>query len=153
MTTDRRELVAARLLVIAKSIVGDTRAFRNVTNISGKTAPAIVIWDGDETASPSRGGKDPKTVEMSPEIRIICEDTASNIGAILNGLRIRMIYAIQNDAELVSCIGGGNPPGRGGIGAIVYQGCNHALEAGRKIEGELLLSFLVRYELVHAELG
>lgn len=153
MSTDRRELIAARLLTLAAGIVGATRAVRNATNVSGKSSPAIVVWDGDEAPVTTRGGTDPQTIELMPEIRILAEDAAADIGATLNGLRRQMIYAVQADTTLAGYAGAGAGPGRGGKGMVSYQGCQHALEAGRKIEGELSLTFVIRYELIHDELA
>lgn len=147
--TDHRELIAARLLAIAAGLVGATRAARNVPTITAKTSPAIVIWDGDEDAQTDHGEGMAQAIELRPEIRILLEAPATSIGTTLNGLRLQLIAAIVGDATLLAACGGS---GRGRA-RIVYQGCSHAIEAGRKVEGEISLNFSFRYTLLTSDLS
>jgi hypothetical protein len=149
MSRDRREEIAARLLLIAQGLVGPDRAFRNETSVTAKTAPALVVWDGDETTPTEAGEADPQPVELRPEIRILYEASAASIGTAINALRLQVLRAVLSDADLLAACSASARGRR----RIIYVGCGPGLEAGRRVEGELSLNFLFRYRLVADELA
>jgi len=141
--TDRRELILARLLEIAKGIEGIAAAFRNRDEISEKQRPAIVILDADEasddadpTARPTRS---PRRVAMTPEIYILLGSKPEDLGTAINALRARLVTAVLTDSALLSIIGSN--------GDIRYEGCATALARGRSMEGEMGVSFSFTYVL------
>jgi hypothetical protein len=141
--TDRREMILARLLEIARNVEGIVTAFRNKDEIGEKQRPAIVILDADEAADDadpaSRPSRAPRRISMTPEIYIMLGMKPEHIGTSINMLRARLIKAILADAEL-SLIAGSN-------GDIRYEGCATALARGRTMEGEMGVSFSFAYVL------
>jgi hypothetical protein len=145
---DRREMILARLLEIARGVDGIAAAFRNRDEIGEKQRPAIVILDADEAADDAdpglRPARSPRRVAMTPEIYIMLGAKPEHIGTSINTLRARLIKAILADAEL-SLITGSN-------GDIRYEGCATALARGRTMEGEMGVSFSFAYVLRPDEL-
>lgn len=145
---DRRELILARLLEIARGVDGIESAFRNRDEIGEKQRPAIVILDADEAADDGDPGARParssRRVAMTPEIYIMLGAKPEHIGTSINTLRARLIKAILTDTEL-SLIVGSN-------GDIRYEGCATALARGRTMEGEMGVSFSFAYVLRPDEL-
>lgn len=146
--TDKRELILVRLLEIAGSIEGVTFAGRNKTKLTDLIRPAIVIFDADETSDdrakdrgrPSHG---PNLVGMNPEILLLVGGTPEEVGATLNGYRVKLVKAVLNDATLKQLTVNGD---------IVYEGCATALAIGRSMEGEMGISFTFTYFLKPSEL-
>ena len=146
--TDRREMILARLLVIAKGIDGIAAAFRNRDEISEKQRPAIVILDADEAADDSdpsgRPSRSPRRVAMTPEIYILLGSKPEDLGTAINALRARLVTAVLTDDQLISLVGSN--------GDIRYEGCATALARGRSMEGEMGVSFSFAYVLRPQEL-
>ncbi len=146
--TDRRELILARLLEIAKGIEGIAAAFRNRDEISETQRPCIVILDADEAADDadpgSRPARAPRRIGMTPEIYIMLGTRPEALGTGINQLRARLIRAVLTDPDLGHLTGPS--------GAIRYEGCATALARGRTMEGEMGVSFTVSYVLRPDEL-
>lgn len=146
--TDRREMVLARLLEIARGIEGIAAAFRNKDEISEKQRPAIVILDADEAADDadptSRPSRSPRRVAMTPEIYILLGAKPEELGTVINTLRARLVKTILADAQLAGIIGSN--------GYVRYEGCATALARGRSMEGEMGVSFSFAYVLRPEEL-
>ncbi len=148
--TDRREQIAARLVEIAEGIVG--RVGRNAKEMTGRTSPAIVVWDGDEGAEADgsagrRPVNAPVMVDMMPELRILHEQPADDIGTALNALRIEVIKAVIADA-----VSGGLRSIIGSNGWVRYEGLSTEMAPGRQMEGSMGVRFIVHYPLIPAEL-
>ena len=149
--TDRREQIIQRLVAIATTVVA--RIARNDTTITGKTGNAIVIWDGDEAvdaeAQPMRRRADaPLLVEMTPELRILREEPAADLGTSLNTLRLSVISAVITDA-----LNGGTLATLVGTnGHVRYDGLSTEMMPGRALEGALGVRFNIRYPLIFSEL-
>jgi hypothetical protein len=141
--TDRREMILARLLEIARGIEGIAAAFRNRDEISEKQRPAIVILDADEAADDadpaSRPTRSPRRVAMTPEIYILLGAKPEDLGSVINSLRARLVSAVLTDAMLLSIVGSN--------GDIRYEGCATALARGRSMEGEMGVSLSFTYVL------
>ena len=141
--TDRREMILARLLEIARGIEGIAAAFRNRDEISEKQRPTVVILDADEAADdadPSqRPSRSPRRVAMTPEIYILLGSRPENLGTAINALRARLVKAVLTDSTLLSIVGSN--------GDIRYEGCATALARGRSMEGEMGVSFSFTYVL------
>ena len=146
--TDRREMILARLLEIAKGIDGVTAAFRNRDEISEKQRPAIVILDADEAADDAdpaqRPSRSPRRVAMTPEIYILLGAKPEDLGTAINRLRARLVSAVLTDEQLIALVGSN--------GDIRYEGCATALARGRSMEGEMGVSFSFTYVLRPEEL-
>jgi hypothetical protein len=153
VSTDRREQITARLAWIAAGITGVAKVGRNVLELSGRSRPAIVVWDGDETveAPPTRLPADaPMLATMSPECRILAAADESDIGTALNLLRAAAVKAILADA--VATDAGSLGTIVGANGAVRYLGCTTELLRDRTLAGELALHFEITYVLKPAEL-
>lgn len=143
MSEDKRETILARLLVVAESIVGAGKAFRNTLQVPENVRPAILILDADEEADESgydrgRPAFGPAIVMLSPEIHLLLGDDQEDVGTALNALRAQVIKAIVTDASLVAaCL----------KGDIRFQGFATGLSAGRLMEAQGLLSMGFRYML------
>ena len=146
--TDRREMVLARLLEIARGIEGIFAAFRNKDEISERQRPAIVILDADEAADDadpsSRPSRAPRRVAMTPEIYILLGAKPEELGSVINVLRARFVKSVLGDSQLGSIVGSN--------GDIRYEGCATALARGRSMEGEMGVSFSFTYVLRPEEL-
>lgn len=146
--TDRREMVLARLLEIARGIEGIAAAFRNKDEISEKQRPAIVILDADEAADDadpvSRPSRAPRRIAMTPEIYILLGAKPEELGTVINTLRARLVKTILADAQLAGIVESN--------GDIRYEGCATALARGRSMEGEMGVSFTFAYVLRPEEL-
>lgn len=158
MSTDRRELICARLLTLAQGIPGINQAVRNQVDETARTGPKIVIWDGDEAVSVQKPGGyravgATAIVELTPEIRICVEGSAANVGAALNGLRLALVAAIYADGAVANQTVAGTLANLFGTnGDLRYDGCTNQLERGQRVEGRLSLQFAITYPLIAAEL-
>lgn len=153
--TDRRELILSRLFVICQSFSPDTvperRIFRNRTNITGKSGPAIVLMDGPEepTREPTarRAGKvvQVSNIVMLPKIQLFDCGKSEEIGPKLNALRIAMIIKVEDDTPLIKI--GGNS-----FGLVQYIGCEPEIETGEQAEGRIDVKFAISYPLIGSEI-
>ncbi len=140
---DVREEILARLFAIAAEVPGVAMAGRNRVGLSETARPAVVVLDADEAAEEDeprgRPGHAPQLVVMTPELFVLAGAPAAEIGAELNGFRRRIVRRVLTDATLLSLAGPN--------GFVRYAGCATALAAGRSMEGEMSLSFAIRYVL------
>jgi hypothetical protein len=146
---DTREEILARLVVIAAEVPGIAMAGRNRTGLSETARPAIVVLDADEAAEEeeeraSRPGYAPQLVVMTPELFVLAGKPAAGIGAELNAFRRRLVRRVLSDVTLLGLTGPN--------GFVRYAGCATALAAGRSMEGEMSLSFAIRYILRPTEM-
>jgi hypothetical protein len=147
--TDRREDILARLVVIGAGVLGIVQCKRNVIDITELKRPAIIIFDGDEEAAeiqfrPGHGGMAPNLVTMTPSMNILLSDISENVGTALNNLRAELIYSVLSDGDLDAICG---PNGH-----VRYTASATGMNAGRKIEGEIGVSFAITYPLIPSEL-
>jgi hypothetical protein len=140
---DKRERILARLLQIAAGVEGVNKAWRNRGRLSETARPAIVILDADETAEETdpagRPSNSPRRVVMTPEQYLLLSDTPENVGAAINLMRSRYLYAVLTDATLRAIVGT--------TGEIRYEGCATGLAEGRSMEGEMGVSISFRYAM------
>lgn len=155
MTTDRRELIAARLLALAAAIPGVTEAVRNKIGVTAKTGPRIVVWDGDERVIVQKPTSSLKSVgssvivEMTPEIQILAEDSSVSVGSRVNAIRLLLLAAITQDALYANRNTAGTLASLlGDNGDLRYEGCGTQLERGQRLEAELRLNFAIVYPLM-----
>ena len=145
---DLREEILARLVAIAAEVPGIAMAGRNRIGLSETARPAIVVLDADEAAEEeeraSRPGHAPQLVVMTPELFVLAGKPAAEIGAELNAFRRRIVRRVLTDGPLLGLAGPN--------GFVRYAGCATALAAGRSMEGEMSLSFAIRYVLRPVEM-
>ncbi|TCN30341.1 hypothetical protein [Sinorhizobium americanum] len=140
---DPRELILARLAVVAATVEDIRKVKRNEFSQDETVLPLAVILDGDETADErdpvSRPPTAPRIMTMTPEIYLIVADKATTVGTKVNLMRSRFINAVANDAELAAL----TKDREGGR----YEGAASGLSRGRSMIGEVGLSFSFRYVL------
>jgi hypothetical protein len=146
---DLREEILARLVAIAAEVPGVATAGRNRVGLSETARPAVVVLDAYEAAEEeeertSRPGHAPQLVVMTPELFVLAGKPAAEIGAELNAFRRRIVRRVLTDGPL---LGLACPNG-----FVRYAGCATALAAGRSMEGEMSLSFAIRYVLRPVEM-
>ena len=145
---DRREAILARMLELAEGVAGVTTAKRNQLAIDDLALPAILIFDGDETAQDSDPGRrlptTPRRVDMHPVITILVEATGATVGTTLNGFRAAYLKAMAQDETLV-----GFTHDRVGFR---YEGSTPVVQEGRAVEGAMQLNVSFTYILKPAEL-
>ena len=145
---DLREEILSRLAAIAAEVPGVVSAGRNRVALSDTARPAIIVLDADEAAEEeeraSRPGFAPQLVVMTPELFVLAGKPAAEIGAELSAFRRRIVRRVLTDAPLLGLAGPN--------GFVRYAGCATALAAGRSLEGEMSLSFAIRYVLRPMEL-
>ena len=104
--------------------------------------------DADEAAEEmeraSRPGHAPQLVVMTPELFVLAGKPAAEIGTELNAWRRRILRRVLTDGPLLGLAGPN--------GFVRYAGCATALAAGRSMEGEMSLSFAIRYVLRPVEM-
>lgn len=146
--TDRREAILARLLAVAQSIAGIVKAARNVTELSEAQRPAIILFDGtesaDDTDPKARPGNAPRLITMSPQFEITLGAASEDIGTALNVLRAALMKAVMTDATIAGLV-----LDREGTR---YQGASFGAEGGRVAEGSMQLDFTFTYVLRPDEL-
>lgn len=144
-STDRRELILARLEVALAGVSGVKTVYRNRLDIPESKRPAVVILDADETVASTApegrgraGGPPPMVMEMTPEIYLLAGPQRSdeNVGTLINTLRINLIRAVLSDDSLLSLCKDGD---------INYLGFATGLAFGRSMEAEAGLQFAFRY--------
>lgn len=145
---DVREEILARLVAIGTQVPGIVSAGRNRVALSETARPAIIVLDADEAAEEddraSRPGQAPQLVVMTPELFVLAGKPAAEIGAELNAFRRRIVRRVLTDGPLLGLAGPN--------GFVRYAGCATALAVGRSMEGEMSLSFAIRYVLRPMEL-
>jgi hypothetical protein len=145
---DVREEILARLVAIAAEVPGVVLAGRNRVALSETARPAIIVLDADEAAEEDetrgRPAASPQLVVMTPELFVLAGRPAAEIGAELNAFRRRIIRRVLTDVTLLGLAGPN--------GFVRYAGSATALAAGRSLEGEMSLSFAIRYVLRPMEL-
>ena len=146
---DRREAILAQLLIVLKTVQGVPHVFRNRLDLSERQRPAIIILDSDEVveaggSAQGRSPRAPSVVSMTPEIFIVLQDSAGEVGNELNILRARVLRAILSDSTLKTLTGPN--------GSIRYEGCATGLSRGRNMEGEMGVSIAFQYPLIISEL-
>jgi len=146
---DRREEILARLVVIAETIPGITRAARNRQDVSGAARPAIIVTDGHEVCQPPPNGSRPTTapslVDMTPEIVILYSAKAEDVGTGINALRLALIKAILGDTDLQNSTGTN--------GFIRYDGMLNELTRAKDVAAETNVNFTLSYPLIVSELS
>lgn len=138
---DPRELILARLVVIADTVPGIRKTFRNQITINDDEMPAITVLDGDERADETdpadRGPKGPRRMIMMPQVLIYLPKKATLIGTGLNGFRALLIDAVANDSTLTEMT-----TKKRGARLMATQ---TALAWGRSMLGEMGVSFAIPY--------
>ena len=156
--TDRREIVMARLAILAAGVSGVTKVARNQEEITGlETGAAVVIWEGDEavaTEAPHRRPPNaPMMIETTAEVQIKAGRPSETIGSTLNAIRAALIKAILQDALDSQS---GVPASLGA--AVVTNGSvkcfngSTALARGRAMQGSVSLGCMITYPLILSEL-
>lgn len=144
---DKREEILERLLAIVKTVDGVKNAARNRASWDQDERTAVAVMDGSESVVSPKGvppGRGPQManslVDMSPEIYLLPQTQGpqnDTVGTLQNTLRLNIINAIGNDAELKSLLGSN--------GMMAYAGCDTDLRAGGALHGLMRLDFKFRY--------
>jgi len=142
---DNREAILTRLLAVLKSVAGADNAYRNQISVPEKKVKdgALILLDADEEPEESAYGRKrpattPVIVVMTPEVHLLVQKNADDIGPALNTLRRKVIRAVLHDETLVALCHDGD---------LRYAGFATGFAAGRTIEGIAGISFAFRYVL------
>jgi len=136
-----RELILDRMAVVLAAVPAVTRFQRNDAEIPENKLPAVILLDGDESSDErafrrNRPANGPNLIAMTPEVHIVVQENAEDIGPTLNGLRDDIISALREDSTLLGLIFNNE---------IRYEGCSTDLAAGRAMAGAMGLSFHLTY--------
>lgn len=147
--SDPREVILERLKSIAAGVDGVQLAGRNMIEVPESKMPAVMILEGDEEVSQSHSearqrATTPAPMVMVPELCIIGNETAANLGETLNAVRAALIKAVTTDATLAGILGSN--------GRVVYRGAVTDLGIGRAMLGRMALRFAITYVLKPTEL-
>lgn len=140
---DLREAILARLtVIISENIAGIESATRNLDQTPDSKMPAIVLYDGDETASDiTKPGRAPTIVTMEPVIALALGDVPENVGTVTNEWRAKIVKAVLQDGDLEAMTSG--VPN----GGARYMGCTTSLNQGRTSQVELVTNFAIVYPM------
>jgi hypothetical protein len=148
--TDRRELILARLPLLAAAATG-LKAVRNANDFSDLARPCVVTLDGDEEPDEgdpqSRPSDAPRRVALKAQFVILASGLPEDVGTKINGYRAPLLKAVVNDATLLGLVFDSMARQ-----SIRYHGATLTLNSGRQIEGELRLDFAFAYALIFSEL-
>lgn len=144
---DKREMILARLFAILQSVPNVEHCFRNRAELPDEKRPAIILLDGDETATKQRNDQPsvnaaPNLINVAPEIYVSLKGQKPDnktVGQDVNTWRRKIIKLILTDAMLVDLVGPN--------GTITYNGCVTDLRKGHAMNGELGLDFTFAYVL------
>lgn len=146
---DKRELILSQLFAIGSGIEGVKTSKRNAGQSQTDQRPMFVLLDGDELpvklGPPPRsnyGGITPQLMTMTPELYFLLPEARPNndqVGQQVNAFRIRMIYAMANDATLRGLIGPN--------GTIVYYSTTTDLKSGSVLGGTMKMNYQITYVL------
>lgn len=143
-----REAILARMLTLAEGLGQIVTAKRNQLFNDDLHLPALIIFDGDETARDSDPPRRPATtvrrIDMRPVVTIQVSAGSDQVGTELNAIRAAYLKALTEDAELIALT-------HDRVG-FRYEGCAPVVEQGRLIEGALQLQASFTYILNPAEL-
>lgn len=146
---DRREEILSRLAAVCQAIPGIAKSARGLGVLSDNQLPALALHDGHELAEDTdpliRPNRSPRRIVMTPQLVLLAQAPADEIGALLNGFRAALIKAIVYDADLLALT-------LLGEGSARYQGCALALAEGRATEGSMTVDFSITYILKPGEL-
>ena len=145
---DPREAILNRVLAIAKSIVGETHAFRNSIDVPEELKPAIAILDADEEVQDSAFGRKrpanaPLIVGLLPEIWLITSAKSKNVGGEIHSLKKRILKGILTDSTLLALCHDGE---------VRYEGILTGLANGRGMVGQAQMLIRFMYVLHPAAL-
>lgn len=147
--TDKREQILVRMLAVLNSISSGLSAVRNVPMTDPDTRPFLILYDGDEIASPmdpNKGGPPGiRRVTMEPKVVILDADTAAALGSSLNALRVDVAQAILTDTTLL----GYTLNNQG----VAYGGAEMMVAEGRQTDGAMALTFEITYVLRTTDLA
>lgn len=136
---DRRESIMARLTEIAGGVVGNDHVERNRIVLDDTHQVAISVLEGDEEAIEDdpvgRAPPVPRRINMTPQMVIVCRDTADDIGTAINSLRTSLLDAVLNDTQLHAL----TLNSRG----VRYEGMESDLAFGRQMVGQMALRFRI----------
>lgn len=146
MSRDVRELILQRIteLLVVRGI---SSSARNAGGFSdGAALPGVILFDGDEMARDlptGRGGRSPYAVTMHPIIQITAQGDDSAIGSTLNDLRLRIMAAVLQDAELAGL-------SADGVG-VRYQETLTRFTPGRAMQGDMVIRFSILYYVIPSD--
>jgi hypothetical protein len=130
--------------VIAKSCPGVKSWKRNEIGFKHDEQPGVALLDGNEDKA--TGQRIPAPI-LPPQIMrlqfglyIQAKDkrpTASDVGTLLNTIRVNLIRLMCEDAELKALIGAN--------GALEYNGLSTDLRLGSELSGQFQLNFTANY--------
>ena len=145
---DRRLEILKRLPILFKDIPGILRVTRNNVAVEEKGRPEIIINDGDETASDQNQKqsvrRSPNVITMTPEIMVYSTGDHETASADLHRIRSEIIKRVYTDTT-ISELTGPN-------GDVYYGGCEVRYAAGRRLEGEMMITISFSYPLIPAAL-
>lgn len=146
---DPREQILVRLLAVAAAVDTSFEARRNETLLSNKQK-YVVLLDGEENAVASdptarRSALSPRRVEMTPEVQFRAQESAPEVGTVLNLVRAKLIDAVLADAQLLALTQDGQ--------SIRYEGSRMVVERGNSMDGGIGVAFTFTYVMRPGQLA
>lgn len=140
---DPREALLTAIATALAGIPGVETFKRNDPEIAEAARPAILMMDGDETTQEQGFGRGRPAngaiiMQALPEIYVMIGDNPETVGAGLNAIRAKIIYAMLNTPAIAALCKDAD---------IRYEGSQSALALGRSMEGEMGLNFTFIYVL------
>lgn len=142
--SDRREQILERLRALAKVRGVGTVARNRMTLTDQDALPAVILYDGEEMVTPPpnsfRPALQPYIITMLPWFQITLQGDDATIGESLNALRMKLLAAVLNDAELLALSLDGRSV-RPDATITKFAG------AQRAAQGDMALRFSIMYAL------
>lgn len=135
-----REAILSRLEEVLAGVSGVNHFQRNKAKVHEARLPAIVLLDADESLSSEhvngRPAAAPAIMEMTPEIYLLVQDDAADVGPAMNALLDDIVAAVRSDTDLLALTHNGD---------IRYEGCQTALARERSMAGEMGIALSFYY--------
>jgi hypothetical protein len=141
---DVREEIMARITTLIGGLTGVETAARNLDEIADIKLPAIVLYDGDEEASPDNlraTGLKPTVIHATPQIFVKIQDTPDNVGTSTNAWRAAVLSTLLGDQTLAAICGIHSP-----YAGVRFVGAATSLIPGRLSQVSMTLHFSICYE-------
>lgn len=132
-----------RLLALLDDLTDIELRARNLDRIPDSKMTSAILYDGDEVAEdkPTATGGRPNVIHASPQIVINLGEVPENAGTVANQKLAEVKRLVLMDTTLANLCGQSPTCG------AYYGGAETSLKSGRTTQVELIVNFIIGYDL------